>query len=120
MCEGGEKCGGGDTVSGDWVRGLIGLTGLVGCMTTYSSGTGSCGNLGSVILLNTGRGGGTGGPWLRGGCEMVARLLGLARLERAVVGKFTGSMYASGCCGNGCCGNGCCGNGGLAVEGQVW
>ena len=67
VCEGGEKCGGGDTVNGDWVRGLIGLTGLVGCMTTYPSGSGSCGNLGEVILLNTGRGGGTGGPWFRGG-----------------------------------------------------
>ena len=40
----------------------------------------------------------------------MARLPGLARLEKAVVGKFMGSVYSSGCCGNG----------GLVVEGHVW
>ena len=63
---GGGVCGGGDGESGDWVRGLVGLTGLVGCITTYSSGSVSCVILGLVLLLKTGRGGGTGGPWFRG------------------------------------------------------
>ena len=62
VCGGGGVCEGGDGGSGDWVRGLVGLTGLVGCITTYSSGSVSCVNLGVVLLLKTGRGGGTGGP----------------------------------------------------------
>ena len=40
----------------------------------------------------------------------MARLPGLARLEKAVVGNFAGSIYSSGC------GD----SGGLVIEGHVW